>query len=41
MADLENIKTILATDCVNFSKHMESDEEKTLRNLNDCYKVPL
>ena len=33
------LATILATDCVNFSKHMESDEEKTLRNLNDCRKI--
>ncbi|SVC02569.1 uncharacterized protein METZ01_LOCUS255423, partial [marine metagenome] len=30
------LATILATDCVNFSKHMETNEEKTLKNLNDC-----
>ena len=33
------LATILATDCVNFSKHMESNEEKTLRNLNECRKI--
>ena len=30
------LATILAADCVNFSKHMEKNEEKTLKNLNDC-----
>ena len=30
------LATILAADCVNFSKHMETNEEKTLKNLNDC-----
>jgi len=30
------LATILAADCVNFSKHMEANEEKTLKNLNDC-----
>ncbi|SVC35354.1 uncharacterized protein METZ01_LOCUS288208, partial [marine metagenome] len=30
------LATILATDCVNFSKHMEVNEEKTLKNLNEC-----
>ena len=30
------LATILAADCVNFSKHMEVNEEKTLKNLNDC-----
>ena len=30
------LATILAADCVNFSKHMEDNEEKTLKNLNDC-----
>ena len=33
------LATILATDCVNFSKHMENNEEKTLRNLNECRKI--
>ena len=33
------LATILATDCVNFSKHMEESEEKTLRNLNECRKI--
>ena len=33
------LATILATDCVNFSKHMEEAEEKTLRNLNECRKI--
>jgi len=33
------LATILATDCVNFSKHMEENEEKTLRNLNECRKI--
>ena len=33
------LATILATDCVNFSKHMEDNEEKTLRNLNECRKI--
>ena len=33
------LATILATDCVNFSKHMQEDEEKTLRNLNECRKI--
>ena len=33
------LATILATDCVNFSKHMEENEEKTLRNLKECRKI--
>ena len=33
------LATILATDCVNFSKHMEENEELTLTNLNDCRKI--
>ena len=33
------LATILATDCVNFSKHMEENEELTLSNLNDCRKI--
>ena len=27
---IRRLATILATDCVDFSKHMESKEEKTL-----------
>ena len=30
------LATILATDCVDFSKHMESQEEKTLSSLKEC-----
>ena len=30
------LATILATDCVDFSKHMESEEELTLINLKAC-----
>ena len=33
------LATILATDCVNFSKHMEENEELTLSNLNECRKI--
>ena len=37
---MTNIKrrlaTILATDCVDFSKHMELDEVSTLSGLNAC-----
>ena len=33
------LAAILATDCVNFSMHMEVEEEKTLRNLNECRKI--
>ena len=33
------LATILATDCVGFSKHMESQEEKTLMNLNACRDI--
>ena len=40
MKDTERkLATILATDCVNFSKYMEDSEEKTLRNLNECRKI--
>ena len=40
MKDTERkLATILATDCVSFSKHMEDSEEKTLRNLNECRKI--
>ncbi len=40
MAETERkLATILATDCVNFSKHMQESEEKTLRNLNECRKI--
>ena len=30
------LATILATDCVSFSKHMEVQEEKTLESLKAC-----
>ena len=33
------LATILATDCVNFSKHKEEGEELTLSNLNECRKI--
>lgn len=40
MKDTERkLATILATDCVSFSKYMEDAEEKTLRNLNECRKI--
>ena len=38
MDNLDSIKTILATDCVVFSKHMQENEEKTLQSLNDIAK---
>ena len=33
------LATILATDCVDFSKHMESQEEKTLSSLKKCRDI--
>ncbi len=40
---MSNIKrkltTILATDCVSFSKHMEENEESTLKSLNSCRSI--
>ncbi len=33
------LTTIMATDCVSFSKHMEFDELGTLRNLNECRSI--
>jgi len=33
------LATILATDCVDFSMHMEENEDKTLKNLNQCRKI--
>ena len=33
------LATILATDCVGFSKHMETDEESTLASLNACRAI--
>ena len=33
------LATILATDCVGFSKHMESQEEKTLSSLKECRDI--
>ena len=40
---MRNVKrkfaTILASDCVGFSKHMVEDEEKTLDALNSCREI--
>ena len=40
---MSNIKrkltTILAIDCVSFSKHMEQHEENTLSSLNKCRSI--
>ena len=33
------LATILATDCVGFSKHMHENEEKTLQSLNLCREI--
>ena len=33
------LATILATDCVGFSKHMETQEEKTLSSLKACRDI--
>jgi len=33
------LTSILATDCVGFSSHMEKDEEKTLGNLKACRSI--
>jgi len=33
------LATILAADCVGFSKHMETQEEKTLSSLKDCRDI--
>lgn len=33
------LATILATDCVGFSKHMEKQEEKTLESLKACREI--
>ena len=33
------LATILATDCVGFSKHMQENEEKTLKSLNSCRDI--
>ena len=33
------LATILATDCVGFSKHMEAQEEKTLISLKACRDI--
>jgi adenylate cyclase len=30
------LTTVLATDCVNFSYHMQLDKEATYRNLKQC-----
>jgi hypothetical protein len=31
--------TILATDCVGFSKHMLEDEQSTFESLNACREI--
>ena len=31
--------TILATDCVGFSKHMLENEEQTFESLNACQEI--
>ena len=40
---MSNVKrrlaTILATDCVDFSKHMIQNEELTLENLKACRSI--
>ena len=33
------LATILAADCVGFSKHMETQEEKTLLSLKECRDI--
>ncbi|MDC1210077.1 hypothetical protein N8011_04070 [Pseudomonadota bacterium] len=33
------LATILATDCVDFSMHMEEQEEKTLASLKACRDI--
>ena len=33
------LTSILATDCVGFSSHMEKNEEKTLDNLKACRSI--
>ena len=33
------LTTILATDCVGFSMHMEAQEEKTLASLKACRNI--
>ena len=33
------LTSILATDCVGFSSHMEKNEEKTLNNLKACRSI--
>ena len=33
------LATILATDCVGFSKHMQENEERTLESLNFCREI--
>ena len=33
------LATILATDCVDFSKHMEAEEELTLNSLKSCREL--
>ena len=33
------LATILATDCVNFSKHMEENENETVKSLRRCETI--
>ena len=40
MSDVKRkFATILATDCVGFSKHMLEDEEATFESLNACREI--
>ena len=40
MSDVKRkFATILATDCVGFSKHMLDDEEATFESLNACRQI--
>ena len=40
MSDVKRkFATILATDCVGFSKHMLEDEDATFESLNACRQI--
>ena len=40
MSDVKRkLATIMATDCVGFSKHMTENEELTLENLKACRSI--
>ena len=40
MSDVKRkLATIMATDCVGFSKHMQENEENTLKSLNSCRDI--